>query len=89
MAVAILLVDSYGGGTYTNCANPSAPGVASVVSYLKSVNVKPNCQEGHYYLLNNYNPGYLGDGSNAYAEINNPPKYRVHDSAVECQEHRR
>ena len=62
----------YGGGTYTNCANPSAPGVASVLSYLKSVNVKPNCQEGHYYLLNNYNPGYLGDGTNAYAQINNP-----------------
>src|SRR6516164_3107210 len=62
----------YGGGTYTNCANPSAPGVASIVSYLKSVNVKPNCQEGHYYLLNNYNPGYFGDGSNAYAQINNP-----------------
>lgn len=63
---------SYGGGTYTNCANPSAPGVASIVAYLKSVNVKPNCQEGHFYLLNNYNPGYFGDGTDAYAQINNP-----------------
>jgi phospholipase C len=62
----------YGGGTYTDCADSSAPGVAAIRSYLQSVNVKPNCQEGHYYLLNNYNPGYLGDGSNAYAQINNP-----------------
>jgi phospholipase C len=27
---------------------------------------------GHYYLLNNYNPGYYGDGTNAYADIRNP-----------------
>jgi phospholipase C len=25
--------------------------------------VNPNCAPGHYYLLNNYNPGYLGDGT--------------------------
>ena len=62
----------YGGGSYTDCADPSAPGVAAIDDYLKSVNVKPNCQEGHYYLLNNYNPGYFGDGTNAYAQINNP-----------------
>ena len=31
-----------------------------------------NCDTGHYYLLNNYNPGYFGDGSNAYAQISNP-----------------
>jgi phospholipase C len=34
--------------------------------------VKPNCEAGHYYLLNNYNPGYYGDGTNAYADIGNP-----------------
>ena len=22
-----------------------------------------NCEDGHYYLLNNYNPGYFGDGT--------------------------
>jgi phospholipase C len=27
--------------------------------------VNPNCDAGHYYLLNNYNPGYLGDGRKA------------------------
>jgi len=30
--------------------------------------VNPNCDPGHYYLLNNYNPGYFGDGSNAYTD---------------------
>ena len=28
------------------------------------------CAQGHYYLLNNYNPGYFGDGSNAYTDNN-------------------
>jgi phospholipase C len=63
---------SYGGGTYTACADTSQPGVKTVVDYLTSVNVKPNCEAGHYYLLNNYNPGYYGDGTNAYADISNP-----------------
>ena len=30
----------------------------------------PKCAPGHYYLLNNYNPGYFGDGSNAYTDPN-------------------
>jgi phospholipase C len=63
---------SYGGGTYSACADTSQPGVKTVVDYLTAVNVKPNCEAGHYYLLNNYNPGYFGDGSNAYADISNP-----------------
>ncbi len=63
---------SYGGGTYTACADTSQPGVKAITEYLKAVNVKPNCQAGHYYLLNNYNPGYYGDGTNAYADIRNP-----------------
>jgi len=63
---------SYGGGSYSECANTSQPGVAAIVSYLTAKKVKPNCQAGHFYLLNNYNPGYYGDGSNAYADIKNP-----------------
>jgi phospholipase C len=63
---------SYGGGTYSACADTSQPGVKAIVDYLTSVNVKPNCEAGHYYLLNNYNPGYYGDGTNAYADISNP-----------------
>jgi phospholipase C len=63
---------SYGGGSYTDCSDMSQPGVAAIVNYLNAVGVKPNCQQGNYYLLNNYNPGYFGDGTNAYAQINNP-----------------
>ncbi len=60
----------YGGGSYSNCADPSQPGVDQIRDYLRSLNppINPNCEEGRYYLLNNYNPGYFGDGSNAYTD---------------------
>jgi phospholipase C len=62
-----------GGGTYSNCADPHAPGVKPVLDYLASLArpVKSNCEPGHYYLLNNYNPGYFGNGNNAYTDNNN------------------
>src|SRR5579875_527479 len=60
----------YGGGSYSECSDPSQPGVGPIVTYLNSIGVKPNCDPGHYYLLNNYNPGYFGDGSDAYADYN-------------------
>jgi phospholipase C len=63
---------SFGGGSYTACADLTQPGVNAIVSYLNALKVKPNCQRGHYYLLNNYNPGYYGDGTDAYADIGNP-----------------
>ena len=66
-----------GGGSYSNCSDTTAPGVGAIVDYLNSLprKVKPNCEGGHYYLLNNYNPGYFGDGTNAYTDNNvaNPP----------------
>jgi phospholipase C len=65
---------SSGGGTYSNCSDSEANGVRQVVRYLRSLPhpINPNCERGHYYLLNNYNPGYYGDGRNAYADITNP-----------------
>jgi hypothetical protein len=47
----------YGGGSYTNCSDTSLPGVGPIVTYLSSLKpaINPNCEEGHYYLLNNYN----------------------------------
>jgi phospholipase C len=65
---------SYGGGTYSNCSNEDAPGVGAVLDYLRSLpyDVRSRCAPGHYYLLNNYNPGYYGNGANAYADIANP-----------------
>jgi phospholipase C len=61
---------SYGGGSYTNCSDTTQPGVAPIVDYLHKLNINPRCQEGHYYLLNNYNPGYFGNGKNAYIDTN-------------------
>jgi phospholipase C len=62
----------YGGGSYSNCSDPSQPGVGPILMYLASLNppIKPNCDPGHYYLLNNYNPAYFGDGTNAYTDTN-------------------
>ena len=64
---------SYGGGTYSQCFDTSAPGVGAVASYLSSLQpaIDPHCEQGNYYLLNNYNPGYYGDGQNAYDDIGN------------------
>jgi phospholipase C len=57
--------DGYSGGSYSECADTSQPGVKPIVDYLASLpdHPKPNCQPGHYYLLNNYNPGYFGNGT--------------------------
>jgi len=44
--------------------------VGPILKHLASLArpVNPNCEPDHYYLLNNYNPGYFGDGSNAYTD---------------------
>jgi phospholipase C len=65
--------DGYGGGSYVNCADPSAPGISAIMEELHKQGVKSgNCQAGHYYLVNNYsmfwnqsssNPGTLADDS--------------------------
>jgi phospholipase C len=56
-----------GGGSYVNCADLSQPGVPAIVNYLEALPrpVNPNCEATHYYILNNYNPGYNGDGSSS------------------------
>ena len=67
----VYIEDGYGdtttgnGGSYSACADPSNPGVDQVVDYLRGLpqRISPNCEPGHYYLLNNYNPGYLADGT--------------------------
>ena len=65
--------DGYSGGTYSDCEDTTQPGVGPVVDYLKALKVKPNCEKGHYYLLNNYNPGYFGDGTVASGQFTIPP----------------
>ncbi len=45
------------------------PGVAPILAYLNALPYHPflggDCQRNAYYLVNNYNPGYLGDGTPA------------------------
>ena len=77
--------DGYTGGSYSACADLRQPGVAAVVTYLQSLPrpIDPHCEPGHYYLLNNYNPGFNADGTAA-------SKYSaVHDSADFGAAHRR
>jgi phospholipase C len=61
-----------GGGSYSDCSDANAPGVKQVRAYLASLArpIDPRCEPGHYYLLNNYNPGYFGNGKNAYIDRN-------------------
>ncbi len=61
-----------GGGSYSDCSDPTAPGVKEIRAYLASLPrpIDPRCEPGHYYLLNNYNPGYFGNGKNAYTDTN-------------------
>ena len=69
--------DGYSGGSYVNCGDISQPGVPAVTNYLQSLKrpVSPNCVKGNYYLVNNYNPGYNGDGTLAsqYSPFTIPP----------------
>jgi phospholipase C len=69
--------DGYSGGSYVNCGDISQPGVPAVTNYLQSLKrpVNPNCVKGNYYLVNNYNPGFNGDGTLAsqYSPFTIPP----------------
>jgi phospholipase C len=61
--------DGYGstatndGGSYVDCSDSGQPGVGVIEGYLASIGVAPNCEPGAYYLVNNYNPGYVGNGT--------------------------
>jgi len=63
---------SFGGGSYSACADSSQPGVQPVIKYLRSLPraIDPRCESHHYYLLNNYNPGYFASGANAFIDTN-------------------
>jgi acid phosphatase len=54
--------DGYQGGSYVECADAAQPGVGAILAHLKRLSVASNCEPGHYYLVNNYSPGYDLDG---------------------------
>jgi len=74
--------DGYSGGSYTNCNDLTQPAVPAVVNYLQSLNppISPNCAPNAYYLLNNYNPGYVGNGTldSVYTPFTIPPTSQRH-----------
>jgi phospholipase C len=61
----VYTVDLNFDGNFTECGNPAQPGIKPVRDYLASLHYhpKPNCQPGHFYMINNDNPGFLPDGT--------------------------
>jgi phospholipase C len=74
--------DGYSGGSYSECASLSQPGVPAVVNYLESLPtpISARCASNSYYLLNNYNPGYIGNGGleTPYDPYTLPPTAQPH-----------
>jgi phospholipase C len=72
--------DGYTGGSYSACADLRQPGVPAVVAYLESLPrpINPRCEPKHYYLLNNYNPGFNADGTLASKQS----RYTIPPSSV-------
>jgi acid phosphatase len=54
--------DGYQGGSYVDCSDQSQPGVAPILRLLERHRLASRCAPGHYYLVNNYAPGYDLDG---------------------------
>lgn len=54
--------DGYQGGSYVNCSDPTQPGVAPILAFLAERHIPSKCAPGHYYLVNNYSPGYDMNG---------------------------
>ena len=67
--------DGYSGGSYSNCSDQSQAGVGPVLTFLATLPYAPpsRCKLGAYYLLNNYNPGFYGDGTVNTSPFTIPP----------------
>ena len=52
-------------GNFTECANPTQPGIKPIREYLQSLpyGPEPNCKPNHYYMVNNDDPGFLPNGT--------------------------
>ena len=77
------------GGSYSNCSDPKAPGVGSILARLGSLRYKVAnlCTPGHYYILNNYNPGYKVDGSLNTSTFTVPPQKNLETIGNELSAH--
>jgi phospholipase C len=61
----VYTVDLLFDGNFTECADATQPGIQPIRDYLQSLPYRhdPNCQSGHFYMVNNDNPGFLPDGT--------------------------
>jgi phospholipase C len=52
-------------GNFAECADATQPGIKPIRDYLQSLpyDPRPNCEQGHFYMVNNDNPGFLPDGT--------------------------
>jgi len=61
----VYTVDLLFDGNFTECGNPSQPGIAPIRDYLASLPYSPDpkCKPGRFYMINNDSPGFLPDGT--------------------------
>lgn len=61
----VYTVDLLFDGNFAECGNPGQPGIKPIRDYLESLpyDPKPNCEPGHFYMINNDSPGFLPDGT--------------------------
>lgn len=61
----VYTVDLFFDGNFTECGDPTQPGIAPIRDYLATLpyHPDPKCQPGHFYMINNDSPGFLPDGT--------------------------
>jgi phospholipase C len=61
----VYTVDLLFDGNFTECGDPTQPGIKPIRDYLASLpyNPDPKCQPAHFYMINNSSPGFLPDGT--------------------------
>ncbi|HXQ27549.1 MAG TPA: alkaline phosphatase family protein [Candidatus Acidoferrales bacterium] len=61
----VYTVDLLFDGNFTECGDPTQPGIKPILEYLESLpySPDPNCKPGHFYMINNDSPGFLPDGT--------------------------
>jgi phospholipase C len=61
----VYTVDLLFDGNFTECGNSTQHGIKPIRDYLESLPYDPNprCEPGHFYMINNDNPGFLPDGT--------------------------